>query len=82
VVYVSFPDQNIEGIKTFSPKEIQQAKYARLPCLLACLLARSLQKKRVVKTLLIVIDIKPSESSLLQKFVNSRQSRKGKKGPC
>jgi hypothetical protein len=27
-----------------------------------------------------MIDIKPSESSLQQKFVNSRQSREGKKG--
>jgi hypothetical protein len=39
---MSFPKSNIGGIKTFSPKEIQKAKYARLLCLLACSLARSL----------------------------------------
>lgn len=65
------------GIKTFSRKEIHKAKYARsLACLLACSLP-----KRVIKTLQIMIDIKPSESSLQQKFVNSRQSGKGGEGP-
>jgi len=71
-----FPNQNIEGgIKTFSQKGDTKRSNT-----LACLLARSLPK-RFIKTLQVMIDIKPSESSLQQKFVNSRQSREGKKGP-